>query len=114
MRDIQTPDDCHDLISYFYDKLLADKEIGHFFYDLSLDSHISRVSGFWAFILLDEAGYKGNMMEAHAHLNLKDSDFNRWLELFHETVREHFKGEKADLAIQRSSLIAMTMRAKFT
>ena len=114
MKDIATREDCVFLIERFYDKLLVDSEIGHFFTKLPLEDHIERVASFWAFILLDQAGYTGNMMEAHAHLRLRNTDFDRWLALFHETINEQFKGEKADLAIQRSSLIAWTMRSKIS
>jgi hemoglobin len=47
-------------------------------------------------------------------LPLKLDDFDRWLALFHETVREHFSGEKANLAIERSTLIAWTMKSKLS
>ena len=114
MKDITTREDCVFLIKCFYDKLLVDTEIGHFFTKLPLHEHIERVASFWAFILLDQSGYSGNMMDAHAHLKLTNADFERWLALFHETIRTHFHGDKADLAIQRSSLIAWTMRSKLT
>lgn len=112
MKEITTREDCVLLIERFYDKLLDDNQIGHFFTKLPLHEHIERVASFWAFILLDQPGYSGNMMDAHAHLKLTNADFDRWLALFHETIREHFHGEKAELAIQRSSLIAWTMRSK--
>ena len=113
MKDIETYEDCLMLIRKFYDKLLVDKDISHFFIHLDLDKHIPKVVDFWAFALIDKPGYQNNMMTAHAHLNLKATDFERWLELFHETVREHFSGERAQTAIDRSNLIAWTMRSKF-
>jgi hemoglobin len=96
----------------FYDKLLLDPQIGHFFHQLDLTKHLPRVADFWAFILIDQPGYSGNMMEAHARLSLTGSDFDQWLFLFHQTIDEHFIGEKANLAKERSSLIAWTMRSK--
>lgn len=111
-QDIATYEDCLLLIRRFYDKLLVDEQIGHFFIQLNLEEHIPRVADFWAFVLIDQPGYQNNMMTAHAALDLKDADFNRWLELFHQTVRELFQGEKANTAIQRSQLIALTMKAK--
>ncbi len=114
MKDIETYEECQFLIERFYDKLMGDEHIGHYFRDLNLSMHIPRVAEFWAFILIDRTGYKGNMMDAHARLPLKVDDFDRWLTLFHETVREHFSGEKANLAIERSTLIAWTMKSKLT
>jgi hemoglobin len=111
-NDITTYEDCLLLIRKFYDKLLTDDTIAHFFVDLDLEEHIPRVADFWAFLLIDKPGYNNNMMTAHAKLELKEKDFERWLALFHETINEHFAGEKAELAIQRSTLIAWTMRSK--
>ncbi len=110
--DVTTYEDCLLLIRAFYDKLLVDDQINHFFIHLNLDEHLPRVADFWAFILIDKPGYQNNMISAHASLNLKETDFNRWLFLFQETVNELFEGEKAALAIQRSQLIALTMKAK--
>ncbi len=112
MKDIETYDDCLQLVQAFYNKLLSDDRIGHFFQALDLTSHIPRVAHFWAFILIDQPGYTNNMMAAHAGLKLSEGDFERWLMLFHSTVNEMFHGEKADLAIERSRLIAWTMRSK--
>lgn len=112
-KDITTYDDCLLLIENFYDKLLIDDQIAHFFTDLNLEEHIPKVADFWAFILIDRPGYSNNMMTAHARLNLKEKDFERWLELFHETINDLFQGEKATLAIERSKLIAWTMKTKF-
>lgn len=112
MKDITTYDDCLLLIRKFYDKLLKDELISHFFIQLDLDAHIPRVADFWAFILIDQPGYSNNMMSAHASLPLKENDFERWLFLFHETIDENFEGEKAKLAKERSTLIAWTMKTK--
>lgn len=112
MRDIETYEDCRLLIEKFYEKLLADEQISHFFIGLDLSHHIPKVADFWAFVLIDRSGYNNNMMTAHARLALNESDFERWLRLFHETIAEQFTGEKANLAIERSKLIAWTMKSK--
>jgi hemoglobin len=112
MKDIETYEDCILLIRKFYDKLLVDDQISHFFIHLDLEEHIPRVADFWAFLLIDKPGYSNNMMTAHAKLELNENDFNRWLALFHQTIHELFSGEKANLAIERSKLIAWTMKSK--
>lgn len=111
-NDISTFDDCLLLIEKFYDKLLVDDKIKHFFVDLNLKEHIPNVASFWAFVLIDKVGYSNNMMSAHAMLKLTSEDFDQWLILFHKTVNELFEGKKADLAIERSKLIAWTMKSK--
>lgn len=113
MKEIETKADVERLIDVFYQKLVKDQRVSHFFAGLDLKEHLPRVVQFWSFVLLDEAGYSANMMEKHARLNLDEESFDRWLKLFHETVDEFFVGEKAELAKQRSTLIAWTMRTKF-
>lgn len=112
VKNIQTYEDCLFLIEKFYDKLMVDDQIGHYFKGLPLNIHIPKVTDFWAFILIDKPGYSNNMMQAHAKLDLQPHDFERWLKLFHETIDQNFQGEKANLAKERSTLIAWTMRAK--
>ncbi len=113
MKEIESKQDVELLIDVFYQKLVKDELVSHFFMNLDLKEHLPKVVQFWSFILLDEAGYSANMMEKHARLNLDEASFDRWLKLFHETVDQFFTGEKAELAKQRSALIAWTMKTKF-
>ncbi|MNJ86164.1 Group 3 truncated hemoglobin ctb [compost metagenome] len=112
MKEIEQKEDVALLVHTFYDKLLADEFVSHFFTGLDLEEHLPKIVQFWSFILLDEAGYSANMMEKHARLDLDEPSFDRWLKLFHETVDQFFVGEKAELAKQRSTLIAWTMKTK--
>lgn len=113
MKEIESKADVELLIDTFYQKLVKDEVVSHFFAHLDLKEHLPRVVQFWSFILLDEAGYSANMMTKHASLNLDEASFDRWLKLFHETVDQFFTGEKAELAKQRSTLIGWTMKSKF-
>ena len=113
MKEIESKEDVELLVDTFYQKLVKDDLVSHFFANLNLPEHLPRVVQFWSFILLDEAGYSANMMEKHARLDLDAASFDRWLKLFHETVDQFFTGEKATLAKQRSSLVAWTMKTKF-
>lgn len=113
MKEIESKEDVELLVETFYQKLVKDELISHFFSKLDLKEHLPRVVQFWSFILLDETGYSANMMEKHFKLNLNEESFDRWLKLFHETVDQFFVGEKADLAKQRATLIGWTMKTKF-
>lgn len=112
-KEIENRDDLVLLIDKFYSKLLKDKLIGHYFENLNLVEHLPRVVDFWAFVLLDENGYQVNVTEKHAHMKLKPDDFNKWVELFSETVDEFFIGEKAKIAKERAMLVSWTMNSKF-
>ena len=72
---------------------------------------------FWTFLLLGKEGYTGNPLEPHRRLHEKVSltkdHFQRWLDLFHQTVDENFFGLVAEDAKNRAKLIVMTWQPKF-
>jgi hemoglobin len=67
---------------------------------------------FWSFALLNEPGYTTNVVEKHLHMPLQEVHFERWLNLFNETIDEHFSGEIANQAKQRAQLIGWTIKSK--
>lgn len=98
---------------------MVDDTIGFFFttvVPLSLDKHIPLIVSFWETVLLDKATYKGNPMEKHFHLNhlapMRPVHFERWLQLWVNTVNENFAGMKATEAINRANTIAFIMQQK--
>jgi hemoglobin len=112
MPDIQNLEDIKLFSDIFYQKLLADERIKHYFVTLDLLHHMPRIYGFWNMILFGDTTYKTNMMEAHISLNLKKEDFPIWLRHFESSINANFEGEKAEEAISRANAIAMTMRYK--
>lgn len=111
-QDIQSRQDIQQLISRFYDKLLDDELLQHFFSHLNLDEHLPHVVHFWAFVLLDEPGYTTSVTEKHAHLQLKQRHFDQWLHLFNQSIDELFTGEKAETAKQRAAVLGWTIGTK--
>jgi hemoglobin len=116
MRDIATKEDVLQLVTLFYEKAIPDEVIGHFFtkvVQLDFEKHIPKIADFWSGILLGNSEYKGNPMEAHIKLNqlspLEQKHFDRWLELWKETIAENFAGPKADEASSRAETIAQLM-----
>lgn len=112
MKEITEKADLIFLIERFYDKLLADDAVSHFFKELDLAEHIPKVADFWGFVLLDETGYSTNVISKHAQLALEPAHFQIWLKHFKDTLNEHFTGEKVAIASQRADLIAWTMENK--
>jgi hemoglobin len=120
-NDIQSRDDIAKLVSEFYLKATPDPLIGKFFTEvvnLSWEKHIPLIVDFWSTILLGEGNYRGNVMEAHQKIHrlevLKQEHFDRWLQLWAQTVHELFEGPKAEEAIQRGQSIAQVMLFKLT
>ena len=118
-KDIINRGDIIQLIDAFYMKAKKDAVIGHFFTEvipIDWDHHMPVIYDFWESVLLDNPVYKGNPMDKHLALDeksrLENEHFDRWINLFNETVDEHFTGEKAELAKNRASQIRTLMAYK--
>lgn len=86
------------LLDRFYDKVKVDPLIGPIFNDLAKvdwPHHIPKIYDFWDALLFDGDRYRGRPFPPHIPLNLEAEHFQRWLELFFETVDEGFVGSKA-------------------
>ncbi|WMX12109.1 MULTISPECIES: group III truncated hemoglobin [unclassified Aureispira] len=118
-KDIQTRADVEHLIRTFYEKVLVDKTIAFIFIDVAqidLDKHFPHLFDFWENILLTPNGYKRNVLKVHLDLNqkvpLRQEHFERWLELFTNTVDELFEGTVANNAKNKALSIATVMQTK--
>lgn len=119
MKEIEGRADIEFLISSFYEKATKDELIGEFFTTVIVidwEKHVPRITDFWESVLFASPTYKGNPILAHQDLNEKKAitkqHFDRWVELFCETVDENFEGEKAVLAKNRGRSIATVMQIK--
>lgn len=118
MRDIENRQDIQYLVESFYQKALKDELIGPIFKaaNFSLDAHIPVMITFWETILLDVVTYKGNPMLKHLALDksvpLEPEHFERWMNIWIETVSQKFEGTKAQQAIIRADSIAKLMQFK--
>ena len=110
--EITTEDHVNQLVRVFYNKVLKDELLSPHFAGINLQDHLPRISAFWALILIDKEGYKGNVFDKHAHLNINNTHFDRWVALFTQTVDELYTGEKAELAKQRAKLLQYTFVSK--
>jgi len=108
MKQIETRQDIQILVDTFYLKVRKDPVIQHFFnevVDINWEAHMPTMYDFWESLLLDNPVYKGNPMTKHITLDGKSRmepyHFDRWEELFIETLDDLFTGNKVDLARQR-------------
>ena len=121
MKDIESRKDIESIIDKFYQQVIGDDVIGLFFtevMELNWNVHIPIMYDFWETTLLGSMTYKGNPMLKHLSINekkpLEPKHFNRWLELWENTIRDNFVGAKANEAIERANQIAALMRFKVT
>ena len=117
--DIESRKDIEMLMSRFYEKLLVDDKVGFIFNDvvkIDLESHLPILADFWETTIFHKAVYKGNVLKIHQDLSnkvpLTNSHFDRWLNLFNESVDELFKGNTADQFKIKALSIATVMRIK--
>jgi hemoglobin len=113
MKDIASRSDIERLMKEFYAKLLKIDGMAPVFESIQLEEHLPKIIHFWAFVLLDEPGYKTNVFDKHINLPIQSPQFDEWLETFTNTVDELFQGEVADLAKQRATVLAFTFKSKW-
>ena len=103
----------------FYGRALVDPMIGWIFVDvakLDLEAHVPRITSFWETVLLGARSYGGGAFAPHASLHarvgLRAGHFERWLELWRESVDELFVGERAALAKAHAERVAAAFQGR--
>ena len=115
-HDIIGRDDVERLVVSFYRDAAMDDLLGPIFHAAHVDwsVHIPKLVDFWAWQLFGERGYEGNPLRAHepAHgrTPFRAEHYERWLELFVETVDAHFEGPTAEAAKARAARMARALR----
>lgn len=112
--DIITEKDVELLVNTFYDKIRKDEKLADIFNNIIKDNwavHLVRMTDFWSTLLLYTKKYKDDPMPKHLPLNISKQHFERWLQLFNQTIDELFVGEIATNARKRAASIAMVMQA---
>lgn len=106
--DIQNVKDIEMFVNNFYEKVRDDELLAPVFNAKikNWESHLIIMYKFWGSILLAEESYRGQPFFKHVNLPIEAEHFERWLQLFYETISEHFEGSTADLAIVRAEAIA--------
>jgi len=115
MPDISSDKDIRKLVHYFYDKVQQDERLGYIFNDyadVNWDKHLPKMVDFWSNLLFQTRRYKGRPFRQHLPLPIQRGDFNRWYNLFEETVDELFNGKKADYAKEMAGKIAVSFSVR--
>jgi len=85
------------LVRTFYAKVIEDELIGPFFIRTLGDDftsfqwyeHFNLLDNFWLGMVLEEGHYRGDPFMPHVFLGeLTKEEFDRWLEIFRETLEE--------------------------
>lgn len=112
-RDLDTPDEVAEMVRRFYQGVAQDELLGPMFNDVAQvdwSEHLPKLTRFWCRALLGIEGYQGNPFRAHQLVSDRSpfttAHFQRWLEMFRETVEEGWKGPYADRILDIAHRVA--------
>lgn len=113
-RDLETPEEIAELVRRFYADVAQDDLLGPMFNDVAhVDwaEHLPKLTAFWCRALLSLPGYEGNPYRSHQRIDALSRftrlHFERWLDLFHETLDLGWHGAKVDQAKALACKVAM-------
>lgn len=108
--------DIEKLVRNFYRQAAMDDVLGPVFQaaHVNWQAHVETLIDFWSWQLLGETGYDGQTLRAHESVHertpLSDVHYQRWVELFCDTVDESFEGPLAEVAKGRGRKMAAAMQ----
>lgn len=112
-RDLDTPDEIGEMVRRFYQGVAQDDLLGPIFNDVAQvdwNEHLPKLTAFWCRALLGIPGYAGNPFQAHARVNdeapFRPEHFERWLDLFTDTVASGWVGPNVDRALALAHNVA--------
>ena len=114
-KDILKLDDVKHLVDSFYGKIREDLLLKNIFNSNIQDrwpQHLEKMYTFWQTVLLSEHTYYVSPFPPHAKMPIDKEHFDRWLQLWFETIDENFTGEIADEAKWRASKMAEMFQFK--
>jgi hemoglobin len=114
-RDIVAIEDIKLMVDFFYAKGREDDMLSFIFNDRIRDrwsEHLEKMYKFWQTVLLDEHTYFGAPFPPHATLDINYTHYERWVQLFNETIDHLFIGDKAQEAKWRGQKMAQIFLAR--
>ena len=112
-QDLDTPERIGELVPQFYERVAVDGLLGPIFVDVAgvdWEEHLPKLIAFWCQMILGIRGFQGSPAAKHVATSLRHpftlAHFDRWIELFHDTIDRSWKGPKADEIKERSVQIA--------
>lgn len=109
MKEIESYEDIKLLVNTFYTRIREDELLGPVFNQVIEDrwqKHLEKMYRFWQTVLLYEHSYNGSPFPPHAQLPVEKEHFDHWIDLFTQSIDEHFIGDVADEAKWRAARMA--------
>ena len=108
-QDITTLDDIKLMVNTFYTQVQQDPTIGPIFNQKIGDrwpEHLEKMYRFWQTILLEVHSYSGSPFPPHKQLPVGKEHFERWTQIFEQTIDSLFAGPLAEEAKMRAKSMA--------
>lgn len=114
MEDVRSREDIAEIVADFYGRTFEDPLLGPIFHrHMNLQTHLPIVTDFWATTLLGERSYTRKVIPRHQQVYdlspFGSPHFERWLELWWQTIDDHAAGHIADLAKRQGMRMAAAM-----
>lgn len=114
-RDIQNQEDIKQMVDVFYNKVAQNNLLAPIF-NFRLSTywvpHLEKMYTFWNTALFGVRDYIGNPFAKHATMPVEAEHFERWVNLFTETVNTSFEGPMAEEAKRRALIMAATFERR--
>ena len=115
-RDLDTRAEIHDLVVRFYREIVFDDLLEPVFGEVAevdWPVHIPKLIDYWCRVLLRQPGYDGFILGAHQRVHelepFRVELFDRWYNLFVETVDEGWAGPFAESAKRHAARTATVL-----
>jgi hemoglobin len=126
LKEIENRSDVSLLVRSFYAKIRKHDLLGPIFNNAIPENHwevhLEKLTDFWETNLFGISKFKGNPMQAHRdvdqanHHKIEMEYFGHWIQMWFETIDEHFTGDLAEKAKRASRKMAtglfMGMKSK--
>lgn len=119
LHDIRNRDDISALVSAFYTSAFKEEVLGPIFVDIvkmDLEAHMPIMCDFWETVLFQAGLYRRNAFQVHVDIHrlvpLTQMHFQRWLDLWNDTVDSMFAGEKANMAKMQAARIGGSIQRR--
>lgn len=120
-RDLDTEDEIFEMVTRQYSDVVQDDLLAPYFTFgpgyLDWQAHIATVTEYWCHVVLYAPDYAIDVIESHRHLHdhreFTPILFDRWLQIFVDTVDGGWTGPNATWATKRATGMARAMALRF-
>lgn len=115
--DLDSPVHIDEFVDRFYARVLVDPLLAPVFLDtakIDIAVHLPHIKAYWRKMLLGDRDYQRHMMRLHRELDrrqpLGEAHYQRWLELFEDSLQKHYSGPVSERALALARRVAGNMR----